>query len=232
MKQLKAFFRQLLDHQGHWALLSLLILVWMIVWAYSDSLSARRLSEEGAEAQATVISLYETTPRGYRGTHHFYHVGVSFVVADKTVLAEKTVPESFYKSMRIGKVIPILYWTGGPTLIEIQPGSFAADAKKHLVFALIATAATLLFGGPTLHRTLSERWMVRNGVKRRAVIVAHVECPIPIQSKKWQLVWREPSGTLAESRFRHLTDLPAVGRTIMILTDPSGHRASIWQRDL
>lgn len=232
MKQRKSFFRQFLDHQGHWALFAVLIMVWMIVWAFSDSLSARRLTKDGAEAQATVMSLREKTTHIGRGTQHFYYVRVNFVAGDTAVLAEKSVPESFYRSMRTGMVIPILYWTGDPTLIEVQPGSFAKDAKKHLVFALIATAATLLVGGFAFHRTRYARWMIRNGVRRRAKVEAHVECPIPVQSKKWQLVWRDPSGTRAESRFHYFPDLPAVGSTVVILTDPSGRRASIWLRDL
>ena len=232
MPRRKSFLRQFFDGGGIWALPLLSCFILLAFLGLSESLSGRRLAEEGVEAQATVISLYETKRRSGRGTNHLYHVGVRFVAGQETVLAEKTVPKRFYGGMRTGMVIPILYWTGDPTLIEVQPGSFRDDARQHFFMAIVAAAIALAVGGFALHRTRYARWMIRNGVKRRVTVEAHVECPIPAQSKKWQLVWREPSGTRAESRFHYFPDLPAVGSTIVILTDPSGRRASIWLRDL
>ncbi|CAN1571851.1 hypothetical protein MCELHM10_03292 [Paracoccaceae bacterium] len=231
MPQRKSFQRRFFDNGGTWAILFLGAFILALFMSLNEGLSARHLAEEGVQAQATVISLYETTSRSVRSTRHLYNVGLTFVVDQETVHTKKTVPESFYNSMRTGMVIPIVYWTGDPTLIEVRPGSFSERARQSLFVAVVAAAFTLFFGGPAGHWALTARWMARNGVERRVEITKHVECEIPIQSKKWQLVWREPSGTLAMSRFHHYADLPAVGRTITVLSDPEGRRDSIWEGD-
>lgn len=232
MPQRKSFIRQFFDNGGIWAVLFLGACIFATVLGFRDSLSDRRLAKDGVEAQATVMSLYETISHTGRGTNHRYHVGVSFVAGQETVLAEQTVSQNFYGSMRTGMVIPIRYWTGDPTLIEVQPGSFAEHARQLYFMAIVAALLTLPFGVPAGLWALSTRWMVRNGVQHRVEVAAHVECPIPIQARKWQLVWRESSGVRTTSRFRYLADLPPVGAQIIILTDPSGQRPSIWKRDL
>lgn len=233
MPERKSFFRQFLGSWGTATLYSLGFCILAIAMDYSDSLSAKRLAEEGAEAQATVTSLYVTTSHRRHSTNYHYHVGLSLWAGFRNVLTEKSVSEEFYNTLRTGKVIPIWYWTKDPTLLETRRGSFAEATEVEFFLALFAAALTLLFAGLGGHWAYCARWMVRNGVERQVIVTAHVDGLFSYgKNKRYQLAWREPSGTLAASRLHPPADLPDVGETITVLTDPAGRRASIWEGDL
>lgn len=229
----KSFLRQFLGYWGGWALVSLAICGLFAVMDYTSSVSARHLAEEGVDAKATITSLRVTTSTRRLHTRYHFHVGLSFAASGKFIQIQETVSGSFYESLQVGQVIPIRYWSRDPTLLEVQPGGFAGQAKSGFYLALFSAALALFFAGLGFRWAYATRWMLQNGVERQVTVIALVDAPFSSgKHKRYELTWREPTGELAGSRYHPLSDLPDVGEEITILTDPSGRRASIWLRDL
>lgn len=228
----KSFLRQFFTLWGLGALMALAACAFAVTVAHIDSAKARRLAEEGADAQAKVTGLTMTSTRTDNRTRHHFEVTFTFTVDGTAHEVKRIVSESLYRSLRTGDQIPVRYWTADPTLAEIEPGFHAGQAMIGQIVAGVAGVLALIFAALGWRWASAARWMARNGVAREVKVTRLAGFGALFGSAPYyRVVWQDDQGE-GRSRPHRIKLLPGAGTTTTILTDPAGRRRSLWEGDL
>jgi hypothetical protein len=230
MQQRKSFARHFFGLWGWLALGAAALAVFLALVGQSGSRTADRLTHEGADAQATVTDKRRSTDSD-GDTRHF--VRYVFVVGAESFEDRQDVSFALFQRLREGDRIPVRYWTGDPTVSEIERGAAEAVATFGKVGAIIAALVALVPGWIGWKRAANATWMGRHGVPRQVRVEAHVETNVAINDvPQWKATWREADGRAGATRMARQDRLPEIDRQITILVDPEGHRDSMWEGDL
>lgn len=229
----KSFLRQVFNTWGLWALMTLAASIFALTMAHFDGQSARRLAQEGADAEAMVTSLTQTSTRSNNRTQHHFQIGFSFKAGDHPHDATQIISEALYRSLRTGDRIVVRYWTRDPSLVEAEPGHHASQALIGQIVAGVALVLTVGLAGLGWRWASKARWMVRNGVERPATVTRLIGSRFNFGKTGYHRAeWRDEAGVIGQSRLNRSKHLPGAGTPITILTDPSGIRPAIWEGDL
>ena len=232
MTKRKSFLRQFFTHWGLWALMTLAAFAFALAISRIDAAKAIHLTEEGADAQATVTGLNMTTTRSNNRTQHHFEVTFSFTFDGVAHEGQQTVSEAFYRSLKTRDIIPLRYWTRDPSLTEIEPGNRATQALIGQVVAGFAAVLTLIFATLGWRWATAARWMVQNGTARDVTVTRLAASWLNAgKNSYFRAVWQDAKGE-GRSRQHRIKRIPGVGTTITILTDPAGLRPSLWDGDL
>ncbi len=192
--------------------------------------NAQRLEVEGAEAPALVTDKRISTDSDGDRSHF---VRYEFTVGSDTFEDRQDVSAGFYRSLQEGDTVPVRYWTGDPTLSEIEPGAAASVGLIGSIIAAAFAILALIFGRLDWKRAAHATWMARHGVRRLVTIIDHKATNVSINEvPQWRATWHEADGREGETRMAPREDLPAAGSQIWILVDPDHRHASVWEKDV
>jgi hypothetical protein len=217
-----------------------LLLASMIGAAFTVSLSmaAWRLEADGVNTWAIVERLHVEERSCRAGKHgrtscNVYTVAFAFVdKAGRRVISIKTVRHTFYKTMRIGKEVPVRYVPGDNDSAEFESGSIRSGSWTALT---ITTTLSLIAGyGLASRAKVARRMMALRdfGEARQATVTDVVQSSLKINgmSRHW-IVWRDAQGGSGTSQSRFHIHLPPIGTEITIFADVRGGGESVWEGD-
>jgi hypothetical protein len=230
MQRHKSFARHFFGLWGWLALGAFGLVAVFAVLAFFGSRSAVRLDREGADAIARVTDMRRLGD-GDGGTD--YAIRYSFTVGDETIEDRQLVSLLFYQGVNEGDTLPVRYWTGDPSLSEIEPGAASSMGRIGMIGATVSGLVALALGRRAWSRASYATWMGRNGFRRQVTVAAHRVTNVRINDvQQWQATWQEADGREGASRMADQHKLPAVGSQITILVDPDGRRESLWEGDV
>jgi hypothetical protein len=230
MQRQKSFTRHFFGLWGWLALGSLAIGAIFLALALIGSRNVDRLANEGADTIALVTDKRRSTDSD-GGTD--YTLRYRFTVAGETVEDRQDVSFLFYQSVDEGDEIPVRYWTGDPTLSEVEGGDAHAMAWIGKIGLAVTALSTLIFARLAWRRAAHATWMARHGVRRQVTVLALEETSVEINDvRQWKATWHEADGRNGATRMARHEALPPVGTKITILVDPEQRRDSIWEGDL
>ncbi len=230
MHRPKSFIRLFLRGWGWAAVIALIpTLVFVPMWYFSGR-TAERLESEGVAAVATV-----TNKRVSRSDDSdSYYVYYRFVSeGGVTVQDRQSTSRGFYRSVQVGREIPVRYWRGDPEVSEVEEGTAASLRTVGMIGGLISLAV-FLFCGRKAWRTASRaRRLVEQGITRRVTVAGHRQTNVEINDvPQWTATWVEADGTKGETRMADRRKLPEEGTEITIYIDPDRQLASVWEGDV
>lgn len=218
---------------GIWGWLTLGALGLVAIFAIIGWIGARnaeRFANQGADTTATITDKRRSTD-GDGGTD--YRLRYRFTVDNETVEDRQDVSFLFYQTVSEGDEVPVRYWTGDPTLSEIESGDTTAMRWIGMIGAVVTGFLALVFARKAWARAAHATWMARHGVRRQVTITGLRETNVTINdTRQWQATWREADGREGATRMAPLAKLPAEGSTITILVDPDHRQDSVWEGDL
>lgn len=230
MQRQKSFTRHFLGLWGWLALGTVALGGVFVALAVIGTRNADRLTNEGADATALVTDARRTSD-GEGGTD--YSVRYRFRVNGETVEDRQDVSFLFYQRVSEGDEIPVRYWTGDPSVSEIERGDAASMGWIGKIGTAITAALAFVFARLAWKRAAHATWMARHGVRRQVTVQAHQMTNVEINEiRQWKATWVEADGRTGATRMANADKLPAEGSQITILVDPEHHRDSIWEGDL
>ena len=195
---------------------------------------AAHLQSEGVVTEATILALNEEHHRSGRRTNsHSYDVTYRFLSGLGTYTATATVPSDRFRTLSVGDRIPVRYWQKDPSQSELDFGDAKADSLAGAATAVVATIAALILGRLAWREAHEAAWMARHGQPVRVQVTSHSRTSVRVNGLPlWRAEWRNPDGTTGRSARALLSWLPAVGKTVTVLSDPEGRRPSRLQSDI
>ena len=195
---------------------------------------AAHLRDEGAETEAIILSLTDENHRSSRRSRsHNHDVTYRFQVGSVTYTATDSVPLARFRTLSVGDRIPVHYWQKDPSQSEIDFGDAQSDSLAGLATSAVATIAALILGRLAWHEAREAAWMARHGQPVRVQVTGHSRTSVKVNGLPlWRAEWLNPNGTTGRSNRALLSWLPAVGKTVTVLSDPEGRRPSRLQSDL
>lgn len=189
---------------------------------------AAHLRDEGVETEATILALTEEHNRSSRRSRsHSYDVTYRFQVGSDTYSATDSVPLDRFRTLSVGDRIPIQYWQKDPSQSEIDFGDAQSDSLAGAAIAAVATVAALILGRLAWHEASEAAWMARHGQPVRVQVTGHSRTSVRVNGLPlWRAEWLNPDGTTGRSNRALFSWLPAVGKTVTVLSDPDGRRPS------
>jgi hypothetical protein len=197
--------------------------LWNMPALYRD---AGRIEQEGASADANVMALEK-----FSGEAPSYHVSYAFTVNGDWVEATSEVSEAFFEGLQVEDRLPVRYWVRDPTVAEIEPGWSAFQIRHGLIFRGLLLLLFLPFFLPAAMHAARVRWLVRYGLLEEAVVTDIEMTSRDDGGEAWHARWTAPDFRTGLTSQLPLSDIPAVGSRIAILTDPNGRRGSVWEGD-
>ena len=230
MQRQKSFTRHFLGLWGGLAVGAAALSIFLALVGQSGSRTADRLTNQGADTEATVTDKRRSTDSD-GDTQYF--VRYAFIVAGETLEDRQDVSFDLFQRLREGDRIPVRYWTGDPTVSEIERGAAETVATFGKAGAIIASLIALVLGRIGWKRAAHATWMGRHGIHRQVTVETHQLTNVEINDvPQWKATWREADGRTGATRMARRDLLPEVGSPITILVDPEGHRDSMWEGDL
>jgi len=230
----RSFLSQFLMPWG-WAALGAALMMAIFVTITSFGVAtAKRLTDEGADATAFVTDKRRIQNRDSDGDIDYdYEVSFSFTVDGKTYDDSRNVSHGFYLKVTTGDRVPVRYWTKDMSVLEIEPGSAEFQALLGKIASAVSAGAVLILARLGWRRAAAGAWMVRYGVERQVGVTGHVDTKVKVNNvRRYRATWKEADGREGTTRMRRQEDLPTVGGKITILVDPRGQRDSVWKDDL
>ncbi len=234
MTKREIFLRQLFSLRGIWLLPTIAIFAVFLTHAWNDSITAAHLAKEGATTTAKVTGLGRSNDLSSKNNDRNRNVRFSFIVNGTTYDGWQRVGIDLYRSLEIGASLPVRYWVKDARLNEIEPGTHASLALFGKIGTAIIAGIILLLVFHCWRRASLASWMAQNGVPKEVQVIRLVRGRKQFFTTGYYhvIAWKNDDGSKGGSRFHLKEELPEVGDMTTILTDPSGRRTSIWQRDL
>ena len=230
MQRQKSFTAHFFGLWGWLALGSLALGAVFVSLAVIGTRTADRLANQGADATALVTDTRRTSD-GEGGTD--YTVRYRFTVNGQTIQDRQDVSFPFFQSVSEGEEIPVRYWTGDPSVSEIQRGDAASTGLIGKIGAAISGILTLIFARLAWTRAAHATWMARHGLRRQVTVLSHQMTNVEINEvRQWKATWREADGRDGATRMASADKLPPEGSQITILVDPDHRSDSLWEGDL
>lgn len=230
MQRQKSFTRHFFGLWGWLALGAVGVTAVFLALAWFGARTADRLASEGAETSATVTDKRRTSD-GDGGTD--YTIRYQFTVGEETVEDRQDVSFLFYQGLSEGDHIPVRYWTGDPSVSEIEAGEAATTGLIGKIGAAVSGLFVLIFGRIAWKRASDATFLARHGFRRQVTVAEHQETNVTVNdTRQWKATWREADGREGATRMARREKLPEVGSQITILIDPENRRASMWEGDL
>jgi len=230
MQRQKSFTRHFFGLWGWLALGAAGVTAVFMALAYFGSRTADRLATEGAETSATVTDKRRTSDSD-GGTD--YTIRYSFDLGAEVIEDRQDVSLGFYNRVQEGDQIPVRYWTGDPSVSEVEAGEAATTGLIGKIGTALSGIFALIFGRLAWRRASHATWLARHGFRRQVTIADHQETNVTINdTRQWKATWREADGREGATRMARRDNLPEIGSQISILIDPENRRASMWEGDL
>lgn len=230
----KSFLRYFFRLWGWQALILGLLAGGSLMIASTNGQNSQRLQREGVETTAELTRVYRSEDRDTDGTRSYsYHVAFRFTVDGKLYEDNQTVSNAFYQTVGTGQRVPVRYLANDPSISEIEPGATATWAFYARLAAIGLGFAALMAARAGWNRARLAAWLFRHGVEDSAVVTDHVESWLRINDgSRWRARFRTANGREGETYLARQRNLPPVGMTIYVLSDPDGRRDSVWSGDL
>jgi hypothetical protein len=215
--------------QNGWAF-AVLIIAGLALGAIkiSASQTASQFAANGVQAVGQVTNMTERKNGNHART---YRLSYTFpTAADQFYNGIQSVSEEFYDAQTVGADIAVTYMPTDPTVSVVEPEKLTKGFWVTIAAALGLIIAGIWGGLFTVSRARASIQLRDTGTVTTTTVISHI-----IEGKKklkGHMQWRDDAGKEGRSTTISLADLPPIGATITVFTDPARRQNAVWEGDI
>jgi hypothetical protein len=227
MRRRTSLLRYLLSREEGWgAIYCVLFAFFGLASGAMEIRDAHRLENDGDRTFANVLALEQVGA----GENTDFYVRFAFLHDNVWFENRVGVPEDVYSGLQVEDRLAVRYWREDPNLVEIEAASFSELSPYMFAFAAIFSLIGFGMAYAILVEPTRAYWLLKHGISVQAKVTAVEENEG--EGGGYHAAWVGPDGRIGKTSAQPAKNIPPIGSTITILTDPSGKRPSIWEGDL